>query len=165
MKNKKVVKSEKPSYIKNLEKAYGAPSQEAFGSAIFYEILNDSDLAEAAQEKYRYFVGDLWEEYGEKAWLGTWKQVYSREKDIEINIVKELNDIADFDASMSIPLIIDDIENPKEAQAALKTAFDDPEVSKLAVYTIGDGEAMSGILIASWRKKKSEGTFLVLLMD
>jgi len=155
----------KPSYVQNLEKVYGPPNQEAFGSAVFHEVLKDSDLAEEAQNKYRYFVGDLWERYGEEAWLSAWKQIYTREQDTESDIVKELKDISDFDASMSIDQFLESVENPEEAQSALKTAFDDPVVNKLFVYTVGDGEAMSGILIAALRKKNDEGTFLVFLMD
>ena len=53
-----------------LEAAYGAPSQAGFGSAVFFDQLKPTDtLADAALAKYKFFVGDLWERYGEDAWI------------------------------------------------------------------------------------------------
>ncbi len=50
----------KPQYVTDLEQAYGAPSQQAFGSAVFYEQLPASaDLEQAALAHYRFFVGEL----------------------------------------------------------------------------------------------------------
>ena len=44
-------------------------------------------------------------------------------------------------------------------------AFDDPEVTQLTMYKLGDGGAMSGPLVADRRTETSEATFLVLLVD
>ncbi len=69
----------KPAYVTGLEAAYGAPSQEGFGSAMFYEQLNrDDNLADAALAEYDHFIGDLSERWGEDAWMGSWKEVYAR---------------------------------------------------------------------------------------
>ncbi len=62
-------------------------------------------------------------------------------------------------------MLLENIENAEQAGIALAGAFDDPAVTKLTVYTTGDGEAMSGLLIASWRKKTRSATLLVFLMD
>ena len=51
------------------------------------------------------------------------------------------------------------------ARAALSAAFDDPKVSELRVFNLGDGEAMSGLLVAGRRGASGESTFLVFLMD
>ena len=61
-------------------------------------------------------------------------------------------------------MILDDIENAKEAKAALAGAYDAKVVVDLRTYNIGDGEAMSGLLIAGQRDN-GEVTFLVFLMD
>ena len=54
-----------------LERVYGPASQEAFGSAVFFDPeTGDGEPAELALAKYRYFVGDLWERFGEQTWLG-----------------------------------------------------------------------------------------------
>jgi hypothetical protein len=76
----------RPKYLSTLEAAYGAPSQAAFGSAVFFEQGVD-DLEMAAQAKYRYFVGSLWKQYGEAAWLGPWKKVYARQSEAKADIV------------------------------------------------------------------------------
>ena len=51
------------------------------------------------------------------------------------------------------------------ARAALAAAYDDPAVTDLRVYNLGDGGAMSGLLVAGYRKGTGEATFLVFLMD
>jgi hypothetical protein len=156
----------KPDYVTDLEAAYGAPSQAGFGSAVFHEQLAaGDDLEQAALAKYKYFVGDLWERYGEDAWMGPWKMVYTRPEDGKRDIVAELRGITDREARMSVEMILDNVDDPKKARAALSAAFDDPAVTELAVYNTGDGAAMSGLLISGRRADTSDATFLVFLMD
>jgi hypothetical protein len=154
----------RPEYVAALEAAYGAPSQAAFGSAVFYEKTVD-DLEQAALAKYRYFVGDLWERYGGDAWLGPWKKVYTRQSQAKADIVAELRGITDQAAQLSVPMILDAVQDAEQARAALTAAFDDPAVTELAVYNTGDGAAMSGLLIAARRAAVGDSTFLVFLMD
>ena len=156
----------KPEYVTALEAAYGAPSQAGFGSAVFYEPLKASDkLDQAALAKYKYFVGDLWERYGEDAWMGPWKMVYTRPLDGKRDIVAELRGITDRAARMSVEMILDNIEGAEEARAALSAAYDDPAVTELRVFNLGDGDAMSGLLVAGRRGATGEATFLVFLLD
>ncbi len=156
----------KPAYVTDLEAAYGAPSQAGFGSAVFYEpIAANDDLAQAALAKYKYFVGELWERWGEDAWMGPWKEVYARPAGAKPDIVAELRGIEDPDAAISAPMILDAVDNAEAARAALSGAFDDPAVTELRVYNLGDGGAMSGILVASRRGEAGEATFLVFLLD
>ena len=156
---------EKPDYVLALEKAYGPPSQEGFGGAVFFEgVKQDDDLEELAQKTYRYFVGDLWERWGEEAWMGPWKEVYARESAAKHDIVKELQGIEDIDAAGSVPLILEVTENAEAARDALSAAYDAPEVNELRVYNTGDGEAMSGLLVAG-RRVNGEATFLAVLLD
>ena len=76
----------KPDYVIALERVYGLPSQEGFGSAVFYETAQAiADLEQAALAKYRFFVGDLWERYGETTWMGPWRQVYTRDQRAHLN--------------------------------------------------------------------------------
>jgi hypothetical protein len=157
--------SQQPESIEKLAAVYGGPSQSAFGSAVFHEKLPDGDLAQAAQAKYREFVGKLWDQYGEKAWTEPWKEVHVRDPGNSADIVSELRQITDRDALLSVPMLLDTIENADTAKAALSDVFDDPGVNELRVFAIGDGEAMSGILIAALRSDSGEATFLVFLMD
>lgn len=156
---------EKPSYIERLEAVFGPPSQEAFGSAVFFERIKGDDLEQACLDQYRFFVGDLWDEYGEQAWLSAWKEVYQREPGGRAEIVSELEGITDPDAGNSVPMFLSGIQDPQAAKQALAGAFDDPAVTDLKVFNIGDGGAMSGILIAGRRTRTAEGTFLFFLMD
>lgn len=155
----------KPNYVSLLEAAYGAPSQAAFGSAVFFESLKSADdLEKLALAKYRFFVGELWERYGEEAWMRSWKEVYERQSGAMHDIVSELRGIQDKDAALSALMILDNIEDAEKARTALSSAFNDPAVTDLRVYNLGDGGAMSGILVAG-RRSSAETTFLVFLLD
>ena len=154
-----------PDYVTALQAAYGAPSQAAFGSAVFYEQAIADDLEQAALAKYRYFVGKLWEQYGEAAWLDPWKQVYARQPDAKADIVAELRGIANHTTQLSVPMILDAVQDMEQARAALSTAFDDPVVTEVLVFNTGDSGAMSGLLIAGCRGATGEATFLVFLLD
>jgi hypothetical protein len=155
-----------PAYVADLQAAYGPPSQAAFGSAVFFEPhAGVGDLPAWSLEKYKYFVGDLWARYGEATWLGPWRQVYVRPVDTTPDIVAELRTIDDPDAARSVPLILDDVDGAEQARAALAAAFDDPTMREVVVFNLGDGEAMSGLLVAGRRPDSGEAIFLVLLLD
>lgn len=156
----------KPAYVAALEAAYGPPSQSGFGSAVFHEPIAAGDsLADAALAKYKYFVGELWERYGEEAWMGPWKEVYVRATGTKPDIVAELGGITDSAAAVSAPMILDVVQDAEKARAALAAAYDDPAVSELRVFNLGDSGAMSGILVASRRAATNDATFLVFLLD
>ena len=153
----------KPAYVTALEAAYGAPSQSGFGSAVFFETADASDLEKIARANYKYFLGKNWEQFGETLWLKEWKLLYARGKN-KHDIVAELQAIPAAEAKLSVPMILENIENADAARAALSAAYDDASVSQLLVFSIGDGEALSGILIAGQRTN-GETTSLVFLMD
>lgn len=53
----------------------------------------------------------------------------------------------------------------RPTRSALSAAYDDPAVTELCVFNLGDGEAMSGLLIAGRRGASGESTYLVFLLD
>jgi hypothetical protein len=55
-------------------------------------------------------------------------------------------------------------DDQTRAQQALATVFNHPQVTNLSVYAIGDGSAMSGLLLAGSRTS-GETTILVSLLD
>ena len=155
-----------PAYVPALEAAHGTPSQAAFGSAGFPEQSKAADdLAQAALAKYLYFAGDQWERSGEAAWLGPWKDVYSRQPGAKHDIVAELRELADRRARRSASVILDDAENADAARAALSAAFDDSALTVPMVYNVGDGGAMSGLQVAGRRAETGEATCPVFLLD
>ena len=62
-------------------------------------------------------------------------------------------------------MILENIEGAEKARAALAAAYDAPAVTELRAFNLGDGGAMSGILVAGRRGESGEATFLVFLMD
>lgn len=155
----------KPAYVTNLEAAYGAPSPAGFGSAVFYEPMADNvDLAQMALDQYKYFVGDFWQRYGEDAWLGPWKEVYARPAAAPHDIVVELRAIDDPNAARCVPMILDNVDNAEQARTALAAVYDDPEMTDVRGFNLGDGAAMSGLLVAG-RRTAGEAIFLVFLLD
>ncbi len=155
----------RPDAVAALEAIYGPPSQAGFGSAVFYDPLAPGvDLEQAALARYQFFVGDLWERYGADAWMGPWQRVYFRPAGAPRDIVAELRALTNRDAAMSASVLLDSVDAPEQAQAALAAAFDDPAVAELTVYTLGDGGAMAGLLVAGQRQDRS-AIFLVFLLD
>lgn len=155
----------KPVYVTDLEAAYGTPSQAGFGSAVFYVQMQTTDKVEQmARDKYQYFVGDLWERYGEDAWMGPWKEVYVRTSAATPDIVAELRAIEDADAALSMPMLLDNIDDAENARSTLAAAYDDPAVNEVRVFNLGDSAAMSGLLVAG-RRATSEAIFLLFLLD
>lgn len=154
-----------PAYLTALRAVYGMPCRAGMGSAVFFEKLNaGDDLGRAAIAKYKDFVGGLWERYGEKAWMGPWKEVHVRAAGSRPDILAELGGITDPDAAPSAPMLFDGVRDEEAARAALVAAFDDPAVTELRVFNLGDGGAMSGILVAG-RRAAGEAVFVVFLMD
>jgi hypothetical protein len=153
-----------PDYT-DLVKLYGAPSQAGFGSAVFNELIEPgTNLESIALRYYQYFVGELWEQYGESAWMSPWKQIYVRPDGMQPDIVAELRAIADPLAANYVPiLLLDETDDHARAQQALAAVFDDPQVTNLSIYAIGDGAAMSGLLLAGYRP--NEMTILISLLD
>jgi hypothetical protein len=148
-----------------LQVIYGQPSQSGFGSAVFDEaIAPGTDLEALALRYYQHFVGDLWEKYGEAAWIGTWKQVYGRPPETKPNVVAELRAIPNPAAANHVPiLLMEDTEAQDKTQQALAAVFDDPQVTDLQVYAIGDGAALVGLLVAGYRPNAV--TILISLID
>ncbi len=155
-----------PLYYIDLVTLYGAPSQAGFGSAVFYDQIEPgSDLEPIALHYYQHFVGKLWEQFGAEVWMSAWQQVYARTGAATPNIVAELKGISDRSAAQFVPiLLLDETENSDLARQALAAAYDDPQVMDLSVYAIGDGSAMSGLLLAGCRTT-GEVTILVSLLD
>lgn len=149
-----------------LEAAYGAPSQAAFGSAVFTETLAPGDALDAhAKAWYAHFLGDQWEAAGEATWMGPWKEVHARPAGATPDIVAELRAITDPDARISVPMILDNLDGAEGARAALAAVYDDPAITELRVFTLGDGAAMSGLLVAGRAAATGSATFLVFLLD
>ncbi len=154
--------------IDALVAAYGAASDAGFGSAVFQvPLAADGDLADAALTAYRAFVGpDRWQRLGgDAAWLGPWALLWERPAGAAGDIVAELRGLSDRGARMSAGLLLDEVEGAEDARAALATVFDDPAVTRLAVYRTGDGAAMSGLAIAGHTRDAGVATVVLLLMD
>jgi hypothetical protein len=155
-----------PDYVRQLQTACGPPSEQGFGSAVFHSKLRPGDsLATAALEHYRRFVGSKWQRFGEQAWMTPWREVYSRDESTQHDIVSELRGIADPDTRNSVPMILEVVEDAAAARAALSATFDAPQVTELRVFNLGDGGAMSGLLVAGRRELAGEIVVLVFLMD
>jgi len=158
-------KPENPEYVMKLEKSYGPPSQDGFGSAVFFDQVSpDQSIEEASLEKYKYFVGELWERWGEEAWMSQWKEVYTRQEGKKHDIVTELLSITDLNAEPSVGMILNVVKDPDVAKANLSIVYDDPDVVNLRVYNLGDGGAMSGLLVVGQRSNL-DTTFLAFLLD
>ena len=153
----------KPEEVVELERVLGGPSQSGFGASVFYERSSPEDLDQVALLRYQYFVGKKWEQFGAENWLGVWELLYKRRSGTPADILRELAAISDPSARSSTCLLTDGHSDPQAACVALAAAFNDASISDLRIYKIGDGEAMSGILIAA--RQSETDLLLALLMD
>jgi hypothetical protein len=96
--------------------------------------------------------------------MGPWKQVYERPAGAKADIVAELQGITDQHAAISVPMILEVVEDAEAARAALSAVYDDPSMTEVRVFDLGDGEAMSGLLVAG-RSTTEDAVFLVFLLD
>ncbi len=107
----------------------------------------------------------MWEEYGESAWMSQWKQVYSRPDEVQPDVVAELRAIVDPLASHFMPIMLmAETDDKDRAQQSLASVFNDPLINELKVFSIGDGAAMSGLLLAG-SSATGETTIIVSLLD
>jgi hypothetical protein len=154
----------KPSFVLDLESVFGSPSQQAFGSSVFFTTNADISLDDEALSRYRYFLGTTWEKLGEQNWLSNWGLVYERKSDAKADIVSELKSISDQNVRLSASLLLENQEDVSAATQALQNAFDHPQLKELKVFKIGDGAAMSGLLIVA--SIHDQGLLsLILLLD
>jgi hypothetical protein len=156
----------KPDFVAALEKAFGEPKQNAFGSSVFFVPATSQSVSLETQalSQYRFFTGELWDRFGEEKWMSTWLQVYVRDKNIGADILAELRGLSDREARQSAGLLLENQEDSQASEDALKNAFEQPTVQELRIFKIGDGEAMSGIAIAACMGNVGS-LFLLLLLD
>ena len=76
----------------------------------------------------------------------------------------ELRSITDPAAQSSVTMVLDAIADPEAGRQALAAVYDDANVDTLAVYKLGDGAALSGLLIAGC-DRRGEPLLLVFLLD
>lgn len=150
----------------DLQSIYGGPSQAGFGSAVFDVLIEPGSALETiARDYYQHFVGKLWDKYGESAWMSTWKLLYVRPDGSQPDILSELKAIVDPLASHYMPiLLLSETDDKTNAQQALATVFNDRQITELKVFSIGDGAAISGLLLAGTRAT-GETTILISLLD
>lgn len=152
-----------PAYVKRLASAFGPPSNSAWGSAVFFEVgIEDGELAKRAVQYYRHFVGDLWQRFGEKAWMSGWTLAFTRHG--AGDLVKELEQSGNRVIKRGSELLLRVPDSEADRVVAFHEAFDDPAVALLEVYAAGDGGAYSGLMVAG-RRTNGEATFLVFLID
>jgi hypothetical protein len=149
-----------------LQQLYGGPDVHGMGSSVVsLPLAADGNLEGAARKCYQDFCGEIWERFGPENWLGQWAEVYRRPSGQSGNIIEELKAISDHPTNLAASMILDNIDEAEAAHAALAEVFNDPAVTQLSIFRLGDGEAYSGLLIAARKGDSDPATFLTFLMD
>lgn len=149
----------------DLEVVFGGPSDDGFGSAVFRRsIPAGDDLEQSAKSVYRDFAGEMWDRFGAAAWLGTWAELSARSHPSDGPVLDLLGSLEDPLALSSADVLVNGGSDPEAARRALVGVFDREQVSDLRIYRIGDGDAMSGLLIAAL-DSAAAAVFLVFMMD
>lgn len=151
--------------LSELEKIYGTANSNGFGSVVFLEILPEDKSPETmALKHYRDFIGAKWTDDTEAVWLTGWKNVYLRQVGKKPDILTELDEINDQQAKLSVPLLTEIITDAEQGRKVLAAVFDHPLVTYLTVNLIGDGAALSGIIVTGVFSDKKVCS-VVCLMD
>ena len=158
--------SRMPDTFNDLEVPFGGPSDDAFGSAVFRRPMPPGvDIESLARAVYRDFVGELWDRFGPDVWLGEWAELVARGAAAQGLVLDLLASISDPAGQSAADMLVNGAQDPDAAKTALVNAFDRTAVSELRAFRIGDGAAMSGLVIAGRDDETGEAAFVVFLMD
>lgn len=150
--------------VEPLVAVYGPAASSGLGSAVFTAPgIAAETLEAAALARYREFVGGSWEERS-TAWRSGFGEVYRRGDGDARGICAELHALQPPALRGVVQAMVDDMDDPGSARAALAAVFDDGEVSHLRLYALGDGEAMAGVAVAAL-DASGDAAILVMLLD
>lgn len=155
-----------PDRYLELEGSFGGPSSNGFGSAVFRRPLaTEVELETVARGVYETFVGKMWSDFGPEVWLANFVELASRGANRGSKILDILRSLEDPTTRSAAALMLDGGTDPEASAGVLERAFDHAAISELRVFAIGDGGAMSGLIIASRDTECMEDILLSFLMD
>lgn len=157
----------RPACVTALEAAYGAPREGGLGSSVFFVAgPGTMELEELGKAYYQRLVGkEMWDRIGGEQWLRQWGEVYRRGAELAgAGIRAELRGIGDHEARMLADLLLEVAETNEGAREALAQCFEAAAVEDLRIYKMGDGEAISGLLMVG-RWENGDTVLLGMLMD
>lgn len=150
--------------VEPLVAVYGPAAASGLGSAVFTAQGIAADTLEPATlSRYQEFVGGSWDARAE-AWRSGFGEIYRRAGGDARGICAELHALQPPALRGVVQAMVDDMDDPGVARAALATVFDDGAVSDLRLYALGDGEAMAGVAVAAL-DASGAAVFLVMLLD
>lgn len=155
-----------PMWVAGLQLIFGPPSDTGFGSAVSYSppCAAAMPLEAMARIHYERFCGERWTELGGEQWLGVWRRLYDRPAGQAGDVLSEIPALADPEARSAALMLWEGGPEPTAARAALQAAFDAANVAQFHIYKIGDGEAMSGAILAV-ETTRGEQCCLIILLD
>lgn len=160
--------TDKPALVGELEGVFGGASAAAFGSSVFFEKQLSSSyplsLVDASIDKYRHFCGETWTRYGEEKWMSGWQELYHRSPGATAGILCEFSSIKVQPFRSCAAIFLEENEDNDSVHQLLSRAFDSEGVKELRIFSLGDGEAMSGFLIAAEISDLGR-LFVTFLMD
>jgi len=143
---------------------YGPAASTGLGSAVFQQ---DAIAAESLERPPWPSIASssaaTWEAR-EAEWRAGFREIYRRPHGETRGIDVELHALKEPALRGVVTAMIDDLEDPAGARAALAAAFDGPTVADLRLYALGDGGQLAGVEVAA-RLADDRGLFLVLLLD
>jgi hypothetical protein len=152
--------------VKRLEEVFGGPSQNTLGAAVFQSdaVLTVDQMDEFAKSRYQHFAGPAWQSFGEENWTKTWGLVHRRDRGAVPGVLAELKELKDPATALAASQVTENHEDPAAAEKALEGVFDSSSIQDVSIYSIGDSEAITGVLIAGLLDS-GHGIALVFLMD
>ena len=155
-----------PDAWARLQSLWGPCEPVGMGDALCRERWKPgAALEEWARAKYLVLANKNWEDFEPEQWLANFREVYRRPAGSTGAIVDELRALQGNNVELVVENVLTNRDDAAELRPALSAVFDGPHLAELVVYSIGDGEALNGLLIVGRHQSGDEVTCAYHLWD
>ncbi len=149
-----------------LQLLWGPCEPVGMGDALCRERLDAGvSLDEWARAKYLVLANKNLEVFEPEKWLAQFREVHRRPAGSEGAIVQDLLGLQGNNFELVVENVLTNREDAAELKPALSAVFDGPRMAEVVVYSIGDGEALNGLLIVGRHRTGDEVTCAYHLWD
>ena len=149
-----------------LQSLWGPCEPVGMGDALCREPLPaKAALDDWARAKHLVLANKNWEVFEPEQWLANFREVYRRPAGSTGAIVDELLALQGNNVELVVENVLTNRDDAAELRPALSAVFDGPHLAELVIYSIGDGEALNGLLIVGRHQSGDEVTCAYHLWD
>ena len=149
-----------------LQSLLGPCEPVGMGDALCREPLaSDASLDEWARAKSLVLANKNREVFEPQMWLANFHEVARRPARTEGRIIDELLARKGDNFELVVENFLTNRDDAADLRTALTAVFDGPHMAEVVVYSMGDGEALNGLLIVGRHRASEEATCVYHLWD